>query len=133
MPIKVSLCCNDHRNGNYLGYAESLEIEDITLVGGRVKVGILEQRVTGANAAAGDKTLIVGRCRIPCLSYTGWYGNWCWDMARVRSVYALELLNYLAGLKHWHCEDGPQIVVRKFDRHERMTPDEWRELEIANA
>lgn len=126
MPTKIMLACNDWRNGNWLGVCESVEIADITLVGGRVTSAHSSERLINAKAYEGDTTLRVGRVSIPCLSYKTWVGNWCWDCASVRAIHALKVMNYLAGKPDWHCEEAEFEIFKAFNDRRVVTVDEWK-------
>lgn len=133
MPITIMLCCNDYRNGEFLGYAENIEIDEVEMVGGRVAVrGGLEPPAT-SKPIEGEEGLRIGRIVVPCLSYKTWVGNWCWDAAQVRAVHALKIVNYLIAAK-WHCEDGPYAQYEAVNKGLPISPDEWlRLLRSGNA
>lgn len=134
MALRVMLCCNDWRNGNFTGFADSVEIEDVRLVGGRVAVRYDHgKRVPGAHSIEGDDTLRFGRIRVPALAYVTWVGNWCWDCASVRSIHALTLLNYLAVKLDWHTEDTAEEIAEAFDKRKVITPSEWKRYRANEA
>jgi hypothetical protein len=118
--MHVEFCCNDPRNGAALGYFETAEMFGCTLVGGRVTLGWRCEKVAGSNAAEGDESLRVGRLVLPCLGYTAWFGNWCWDRASIRLIHAVDVWNYLAAKKDWHCEEGPDELYEMFNAHQPM-------------
>lgn len=126
MPLTVMLCCNDYRNGNYLGYVESIEIEEITLEGARMRIGWDDKPPRGAKSYEGEATLRIGRLRVPALSYKTWVGNWCWDAAWVRGIHALRILNFLAAKEHWHCTEAPCEVYEAFNDRRIVTVAEWK-------
>lgn len=122
MPIHVDLCCNDPDNGNDTGYAESIELFDCTLVGGRVRVAFDPEPPSGVNPYEGVSTLRFGRMRLPILGYKGWYGNWCWDRATMRLIHAVAIWNYLVNKSDWHCEEGPEELYELFNAHREIEP-----------
>lgn len=131
MPVKLVFACNDYRNGQPLGYTESVDVElgdeEIRLVGGRVKCDCLNEKLKGASSIEGDLTLCVGRKRIPCLGYEGWYGNWCCDRATVRAIHARTVVNYLAKRKDWHAEDCPAWFAKAFNVDRVVTAEQWKQ------
>ena len=96
MPVTIMLCCNDWRNGNPTPYAESVELFECQLSGGRVRVDWDKKPLPESKPYQGEQTLRVGKLRLPCLAYNTWVGNWCWDAASIRLIYAVEIWNYLA-------------------------------------
>ena len=120
MAIHIMLCCNDYHNGAFLGYAESIEVGDITMVDGRVTVGYEEKKLKDSGPAEGDATLRIGRLRVPCLGYQTWVGNWCWDCAFVRAVHVQRILNYLIK-RGFHCEQGPCALFDKINARQDIT------------
>lgn len=125
MPLQVMLCCNDWRNGNFLGRAESVEIHDVSLEGGSVTCNWINKRINSAKSYEGTSTLRIGRLLVPCLGYKTWVGNWCWDCATVRAVHALKIINYLAKSRFHAIEAEAEIYEAVNDRHV-VTPDEWK-------
>jgi hypothetical protein len=126
MPIEVMLCCNDHRNGNFLGYAEAIEVHDVSLVGGRVTVGFKSEKLASAKSYQGEHTLRIGRLVIPCLGYQTWVGNWCWDCATVRGIESWRIINYLAGKPEWYCEKAECSIYEAFNDRCVVTIEEWK-------
>ena len=127
MPLTLALCCNDPDNGNFEGYAESIEIHDVELEGPRVTCNHLPGKPPkGSHKFEGEDGLRVGRCVIPCLDYKTWYGNWCWDAARVRAVHALRVLNYLVEKRGWHCVQAGTEIFEAINERHRVTVQEWK-------
>lgn len=127
------LCCNDHRSGVFLGYAEAVEVQEVSLVGGRVSVNYEMKKLARAQTVEGDHTLRIGRIRVPALGYKTWVGNWCWDLVHVRAVHALTILNYLASKSDWHCEEAECSIFEAFNDRRLVTPEEWKKYVTGGA
>ena len=127
MLIKICLCCNDYRNGNFIGLAETVEIHDVTIEGNPVTCGHLDCRPPkGSTKIEGEDGLRIGRIVIPCLSYKTWYGNWCWDSAAVRAVHALRVLNYLVQKRGWRCTEAENEIFTAINDRHHVTVSEWK-------
>lgn len=122
MPVTIMLCCNDWRNGNPTPYAESVELFECQLSGGRVRVDWDKKPLPESKPYQGEQTLRVGKLRLPCLAYNTWVGNWCWDAASIRLIYAVEIWNYLAERPDWHCEAGPVKLFQLFNECGKIDP-----------
>lgn len=121
MPVLIMFCCNDWRNGNCLGQADSFELFGCEIEGGApIRIDYKPKKLPGSNVADGDHTLIFGRLKIPCISWSSWVGNWCWDAAKVRHVHAVECWNYLVARKDYQCVHGPEKLFEGFNQHKRM-------------
>jgi hypothetical protein len=122
VPVTIMLCRNNPDNGNPTPYADSVELFDCHLTGSRVRVACTTKPLPDATPVQGLFTLHVGRVRIPCLDYRTWVGNWCWDAASVRLIFAVQVWNYLAANPNWHCEEGPSKLFEMFNAHTRIDP-----------
>jgi hypothetical protein len=92
--VRVSLACNDHRNGEHRGFVEAVQIADvIQLEGARVHC----YNEFGHLAIAG--------LTLPLHGYTAWVGNWCWDQAWLTELDAWRLLEALRR-ERWHCTEA---------------------------
>ena len=129
MPLNVMLCCNDDRNGDFLGRAEAIEVEDIQLEGGSVTCNWISRRLSRAKSYEGDSTLRIGRLFIPCLEYRTWVGNCCWDCAKIRAVHALRIINYLAKAR-WHAVEAEYRIFDAINERRVVTADEWMRYSI---
>lgn len=89
MTIRVSLACNDHRNGNFDGRFGSAQLADLrgydaTLEGPDIRVSV-----------AGQDRLRIGRRVFEARGRRYGVGNWCWDEWQMSRAEALRLLRYL--------------------------------------
>lgn len=131
MAYRIELCCNDPDNGNPVGAACAIRFSgsgadvgancvNTLWGGGDIKIGLVpvENSCPGNNYAS--HKLQIGRVKIFCFEYRGWFGNWCWDAAWIAGVDALAIANYLERLKYWHCEEGPDKFYEKFNAREPL-------------
>ncbi len=102
--VQVDFACNDER-GLFTGYAEAIQIGDLSLRGGSIT---LKQ--------VGPRHVRLGRLKLLFGHYKYGVGNWCWDGYWVRKEGALRLINYLMRQKYWHCEEAPEKLFDKFEQ-----------------
>lgn len=101
--VRVSLACNDHRNGEHQGYIEAVQIVDvIQLEGARLRCFRMDGR------------LIVAGLTLPLHGYWTWVGNWCWDEARLTELDAWRLLEALRR-ERWHCTEAEAGLYAAWD------------------
>jgi hypothetical protein len=131
VPTSIMLACNNPDNGEFTGECDFIEFDsgsgdiEIRMQGRSVTVNFERKGHRDGGPATGDCTLRVGRITIPALGYESWVGNWCWDEARVRHVFALKVLNYLIR-RGWHCEEGPSEFFDAINSGRQLTPNEWK-------
>ncbi len=97
---QVMLCCNDHRNGLFIGRLVAIELLGLSLAHDDFIDGC-------AVSFLGDNRIRISR-RI--FTYSGqreWVGNWCWNAITMVPLEAKRLLRYLRETGAWHCEEGP--------------------------
>lgn len=101
--VRVSLACNDPRNGEHQGYIEALQIADvIQLEGARVRCFTMGGR------------LIVAGLTLPIHGYGVWAGNWCWDEVRLSTLDAWRLLEALRR-ERWSCGEAESVLYDAWD------------------
>lgn len=87
--MKVMLCCNHPRNGTFRGTLPAVEFPNLNLVSpycdSSLRVRVADNRLTLGN----------NRRSYQILAYGEWVGNWCWDLAVLRHVDAVDMLNFL--------------------------------------
>lgn len=112
--IDLMLCVNDPDNGVDTGRVDGI---DVAFVGN--PESLLELRgqplvcrtIQGADGR--PHILRVGRVNAAIITYQGWVGNWCWDMARVNLEDALRVINYVQR-RGWQCEMGEITLYDAF-------------------
>ena len=86
----VLLDCNDHRNGNFTGQFEMLE-----LMPSHGWEGLICVEGPPTRCACYHGKLHVGRSRVEYLARSTWAGNWCWDSWTLGLRQTLAVLAYL--------------------------------------
>lgn len=85
----VSLCINDHRNGQFQGSCDCVNVcpEDDT---DGVEIDCYHRF-----AFLDGSRFRLGRRVFTYTGHQGWYGNWCWDTFRMKIAETVRLLEYL--------------------------------------
>ena len=109
--VDVHLCCNRAENGAWAGRLFALEVGR-----GDVRVhGLLDEANAPRLARAEDRTTVTFRRRAyPVSGWATWYGNWCWDLVRMRLADARALLTaaYRAGFTtEEYAEESPFVDI----------------------
>ncbi len=137
MAFRLHVACNDHRDGVFQGYADSVYLEAIRLEGGRVMVAELPGVEKWQTIKRGRWTPLgrvrIGRIVLPYFASQEWYGNWCWNMYSVMKVDALRVLNYLLTQPHWHVFEAPEEIYDRLQLRVTVTPREWREMDVVDV
>lgn len=132
MAVTLAFACNDTRNGHPLGKFCQLQVDcgdiSIRMVGpwedeeGTEGVAIdFDFKVMG-----GEGTVTIADRTFKGYSWQSWYGNWCWDAVRFAWPEALAILNLVAKLPDWHCEEAPCALFDALELRSEITPEEWR-------
>lgn len=91
--IDLMLCVNDPDNGVDTGRVDGIDVafagdpESLLELRGQPLVCRTIQDAYGT-----PHILRVGRVNAAIITYQGWVGNWCWDMARVNLEDALRVI-----------------------------------------
>lgn len=118
MHICVAFACNDYRNGNDLGRAESVNVcygtaPTIELQGSSKVFRLHNPRV-----------LRVGRRLYPIISFREWYGNWCWNAVCVNRIVASMIVNQLIDAG-WHCDGAATDMFEKLNSKKAINPEDF--------
>lgn len=123
--MKITLACNDWRNGNFRGTVDAVNIEAdddiepmLALSGNEMPCGYTYDDNKRSGLWIGDLRDIV------LLGYARWAGNWCWDMACINDDDAVRIINYLMGFE-WDCDCGYGIAYRKYENAEYITAEDF--------
>jgi hypothetical protein len=127
--ITISLCCNDPDNGNFAGTVAAIEIHgtdgcDIRLEPRRFpdpRLTMVSKMPKRFRAHREDRAFRIARFVFPCLGWTNWYGNWCWDATRMS---AREVLRLCRVLRHagWHVDEADVRFGEVWDSGAEITP-----------
>ena len=115
----ISIACNHHDNGNFLGrfdamhYGNDQDME-IQHVHWGPRGGLLVRYL-------GDGRVKISRRVFEYEREKEWYGNWCWNAFWMRTAEARRLLRYIREIGGWHCEGGPSRLYRWFNRAAKET------------
>lgn len=99
-PVRVSFACNSHRNGNFLGRFEAVEID----MGGGDLVALSSRdgRAPRLRWLIGEGSNVIAvkvhRRRYRAHYRQRWEGNWCWDACQMTVPEARRLLAWLTDL-----------------------------------
>lgn len=124
---RLAMACNDHRNGNYKGVVDAINITDesgdgLHLVGERpLSCGIEKSTNSGTY-----RFLHIGHLRLRIHSYARWVGNWCWDEASMDDAELAKAVNYLRK-RGWCCEGGYIGLTEKYESKELFTSEDFKE------
>jgi hypothetical protein len=126
--ILVSFCCNNPDNGNALGRVVGIEIHgadvDIELESRDDRGSAFVQLDTpprGANSRCDGGVRIAGKS-FGCYGYKTWFGNWCWDAARMAAVDVLGMVKFLRD-RGWSCTSAEEEFYDAFKEGEDLTPE----------
>ena len=132
----VQLATNDDA-GNHLGSVVLIEIDDlITLEGpglydidsdGPPADPCDECEYQAATTEHGPRLRIKDRTW-PVSGYMRYTGNVCWDAAGLALADAVDLLNYLRGLKTWDCTEAEHGLYAKWHAGEDLTVADFERL-----
>lgn len=90
--MQLLFACNDPENGTFIGKADWFEFDDCETLSVTRYGQPLTVRVIGGGM---DARIRIARRVFPCMGYTRWVGNWCWDAVWVDVAVADEIANYL--------------------------------------
>ena len=126
--ITVMLCCNDHRNGMFQGFVEQIEVGDrsgdifLAMDGYcRMSDGPVEIATPSGERR---RVIRVGRFQYGVRGYSEWFGNWCWDLARLTSGDAARLLNNLRASGRWSPHEGHSWAWDRWKSGEPFTAED---------
>ncbi len=101
--IDIMFCCNDYRNGHFLGKFDQVSVEryEIQLDGPPTAL----RRVN-------DRLVKIGRREFKCGGWAEWVGNWCWDQLTIMD--GADLLMYLRA-KGFVCSEAPANLYERWN------------------
>lgn len=125
--VQLLMACNDHRNGSYTGQTEkvTLRVDDdmaLDLSGKKVACRLLFATLSGK-----PRYLRFGHLELRIGGYSTWYGNWCWDMAKVQTADAAKVANYLRK-RGWKYDEAWSEMAQKWDAGTEFIAGDFAEV-----
>ena len=110
---RMSIACNHWENGLPRGKVGNVEIGGLGIASIMQLYG-QDIRCKTLPEMGEPKTLHIGRFRIRLHGYATWVGNWCWDVAYIRWIDAVRILDYLKALD-WHLQEAEESLWDRWD------------------